>query len=135
MTFVKTGEEPERFHDADFVRECYGLKSGANFVLEGVRLSFGIVATDDRGAAVGVAQALQDFDGTGFPGAVGAKQSEDFTFENIETDSANGFHVAVALEEIFHSYDGFGHKQELQSLQQTPFLRQPSSCRDQSAPR
>jgi hypothetical protein len=51
---------------------------------------------------------------------------------DAKADTSDGFHVAVALEDIFHSDDGFGHKQELTSLQQTRFLRLPVAWFDRS---
>ena len=81
--------------------------------------SFGVAlrieAADGDAAAVEGAQAFEDFDGGGFAGAVGAEQAEDFAFFDGEADAADGFDVAVALDEIFYLQDGFGHSFELRS--------------------
>jgi len=130
MALVKAGEEFQGFHDAHLVRKRGGLKGGADFVFERVGLLAGIVAADDRSAAIGVAQTFEDFDSAGFTGTIGAEEAEDFSLVDVETDAADGFDVAIALDEIFDSYNGFGHKEKLQSLQQTLFLRLPSTCRD-----
>jgi len=135
VALIKTGEEIERFLDAKFVGQGGGLKRGADFVFEGGGIGFGIAAADDGGAAVGVAKAFEDFDGAGFAGAVGAEKAKDFAFVDGEADAADGFDVAVAFEEVFHSNNGFGHKQELTSLQQRRRLRLPLACLDLAAHR
>src|SRR5215470_14523484 len=112
MALVKAGEEFERLHDAHLVGKGGGLQRGANFVLEGVGLLAWVIAADNGGAAVSIAQTFQDFDGAGFAGTVGAEKAENFAFADTEADTAHGFHVAVALDQIFHSQDGFGHKSE-----------------------
>src|SRR5262249_6575006 len=112
MALVKAGEEFERFGYAHFIGKRGGLQSGANFVLEGVGLFSRVIATDNGSAAVSIAQTFQDFDGAGFAGSVGAEKAEDFAFADAEAEAAHSFHVAVALNQIFHSQDGFGHKQD-----------------------
>ena len=112
MGLVKTGEELERFHDAKLVRKCGGLQRRADDVFQSRGVFAGVVAADNGGAAVGIAQAFQDFDSAGLAGAVRAEQAEDFAFADTKADAANGFDVAVALGEIFDSNNGFGHKRE-----------------------
>ena len=70
----------------------------------------GIEAADADAAAVEIAEAFEDFDGGGFAGAVGAEEAEDFAFVDAEADAADGFEIAVALDEIFYLDDGFGHR-------------------------
>src|SRR5207245_6504007 len=86
-----------------------------------------ILAEDDGGASCGIAQAFQDFDSAGLAGTVRAEQAEDFAFADAKADAANGFDVTVALDEIFDSNNGFGHKEKLPSLQQTEFPRLQAS--------
>src|SRR5256885_9813879 len=112
MGLVKTGEELERYHDAKLVRKCGGLQRRADDVFQSRGVFAGVVAADNGGAAVGIAQAFQNFDSAGLAGAVGPKQAEDFAFADAKADAANGFDVTVALDEIFDSNNGFGHKRE-----------------------
>jgi len=123
MGLVKTGEELERFHDAKLVRKRRGLQRCADHVFQSRGVFARIVAADDGGAAVGIAQAFQDFDSAGLAGTVRAEQAEHFAFADTKADAANGFDVTVALDEIFDSNNGFGHKEKLPSLQQTEFPR------------
>src|SRR5256885_561726 len=112
MGLVKTGEELERYHDAKLVRKCGGLQRRGDDVFQSRGVSAGVVAADNGGAAVGVAQAFQKFDSAGLAGTVRAEQAEDFAFADAKADTANGFDVAVALDEVFDSNNGFGHKRE-----------------------
>src|SRR6266705_800088 len=127
MGLVKTGKELERFHDTKLVRERGGLQGCADDVFQSRGVFTRVVAADNSGAAVGIAQAFQDFDGAGLAGTVGSEQAEDFAFADAEADAANGLDVAVALGEIFDSNNGFGHKEKLPSLQQTEFPRLQAS--------
>src|SRR5438309_7865626 len=107
--FVEAGEETESFHDPELVRERRGLQRGADFVFESFRFVLRIKATDGNAAAVGIAEAFENFNGSGFAGAVRPEQAENFSFFHIETDAANGFDVAVALDEILHLKNGISH--------------------------
>src|SRR6185369_3282255 len=60
-------------------------------------------------------QSLEDFDGGGFTGAVGAEQSEDFAGTHFEIDAFDGRKAGVALGEGFH-LNGIVH--ELTSFSQ-----------------
>ena len=58
---------------------------------------------EDADAAAGAgAQALEDFDGGGFAGAVGAEQAEDFAGAHFEIDAFDGLERAVGLFEAFY---------------------------------
>ena len=135
MGLVKTSEELERFHDTKLVRKRSGLQRRADDVFQSRSVFTRVVAADNGGAAVGIAQAFQNFDSAGLAGAVRAEQAEDFAFADAKADAANGFDVAVALDEIFDSNNGFGHKEKLPSLQQTEFPRLQASSETNRAMR
>src|SRR2546421_258273 len=84
MGLVKTGEELKRFHDAKLVRKGGGLQRRADDVFQSRGVFAGVVAADNGGAAVGIAQGFQDFDSAGLAGAVRAEQAEDFAFADTE---------------------------------------------------
>src|SRR5438309_2373482 len=107
--FVEAGEKTKSFHDTELVGERRGLQRNADFVLEGVRIALRVQAADGNAAAVGIAEAFEDFNGSGFAGAVRPEQAENFSFFHIETDAANGFDVAVALDEILHLKNAISH--------------------------
>jgi hypothetical protein len=67
-------------------------------------------------AAIGIAQAFEDFDGGGLAGAVGAEQAEDFAFCDAEAHAAHGVHIAVVLDEIIYLQDGFEHDRQADSI-------------------
>jgi hypothetical protein len=79
-------------------------------VLEFAGADLRVEAANAHSAAVGIAQAFEDFDGSGFAGAIGAEQAKDFAFVNAEADAAHGLHVAVMFHEIVYLQNGFGHK-------------------------
>ena len=74
------------------------------------RADLRIEAANAHAAGVGITQALEDFDGSGFAGAVRAEQAKDFAFVNGEAEAAHGLHIAVMLYEIFYLQNGIGHK-------------------------
>ena len=74
------------------------------------RADLRIETANAHGAGIGIAQALQDFDGSGFAGAVRAEQAKDFAFVNGEAEAADGLHIAVMLHEIVYLQNGVGHK-------------------------
>src|SRR5262249_872048 len=96
-TLVKTGEEPNGFGNANLVWQGSGLQRRADFMLEFFAVSPRIESTNGDPAAVGRAQAFQDFDGAGFTGAIRAEQAEHLAFGDFETDAAHGLHFAIAL--------------------------------------
>ena len=69
-----------------------------------------IEAANAHGAAIGIAQALKDFHGSGFACAVGAEQTEDFALVHSEAEATHGLHIAVVLHEIVYLQNGIGHK-------------------------
>ncbi len=71
-----------------------------------------IEAANADGAAVGTAQALEDFDGGGLAGAVGAEQAEDFALVDAKANAAHGLDVAVVLDQIIYLKYGFGHDRQ-----------------------
>ena len=85
------------------------MQRGANFVLKSSRFALRVEATDGNAAAVGVAEAFEDFNGSGFAGAIRPEQAENFSFFDVEADATNGFDVAIALDEILHLQNGIGH--------------------------
>ena len=70
----------------------------------------GVEAADGNGASIEGAKALEDFDRGRFAGAVGPEQAEDFALFHGKTDTADGFDVAVALDEILYLENGFIHE-------------------------
>ena len=85
------------------------MQRSADFVFESFRFALRIKAADGNAAAVGIAEAFEDFNGSGFAGAVRPEQAENFSFFHVEADAANGFDVAVALDEILHLKNGISH--------------------------
>lgn len=69
-----------------------------------------IEAANAHGAGVWIAQAFKDFHGSGFAGAVGAKQAKDFAFIDGEAEASYGLHITVVLHEIVYLQDGSRHK-------------------------
>src|SRR6476661_3733806 len=108
--FVEAGEEAESLHDAKFIGKRSGLQSGADFVFQGLRITLRVETADRDAATVQIAQALENFDGGCFSGAVGAKQAEDFAFLDGKTYAPHSFDVAVKLHEIFDLQDGVSHE-------------------------
>ena len=100
-------EGREEFHglaDLDLLLEVGGLQADADAILEFAGLDFGVAAQHADAAAGAGAQALQNFDGGGFAGAVGAEQAEDFAGAHFEIDALDGRKSGVALGEGFHLY-------------------------------
>src|ERR1019366_7491764 len=84
-----------------------GLQRRADdvFVLDSAGLW--VQAANAYPAAVRGAQAFENLDGAGFPGAIRAEQAKDFAFVDGKADAAQGFDVAVALGQVLH-FDGRG---------------------------
>ena len=57
---------------------------------------------------VGVAQAADDLDGGGLPGAVAAQHAEDLAAVDLEADVVDGDGAAVALVQVLDLDDGHG---------------------------
>src|SRR5260370_2358529 len=85
------------------------LQRGADLVFESLRFAVRIEAAGGDAAAVGIAETFKNLDGGGFAGAVRPEQTENFSFFHVKADAANGFDVAVALDEVFHLKNGIGH--------------------------
>src|SRR6266581_2730909 len=105
---VEAGEETQGFHDAQLVGKGSRLQRGADLVFESLRFALRVEAADGD-AAAGIAETFKNLDGRGFAGAVRPEQTENFSFFHVEADAANGFDVAVALDEVFHLKNGIGH--------------------------
>jgi len=60
-----------------------------------------VEAANAHGAAIGIAQTLEDFDGGGFAGAIGAEQPKTSPSSNREAESAHGLHIAVMFTRFF----------------------------------
>ncbi len=85
------------------------MQRRADFVLKGVRFALRVEAADGNAAAVGIAKTFQNFNGSGLACAIRPEQAENFSFFDVEADAANGFDVAVALDEILHLKNEIGH--------------------------
>ena len=85
------------------------MQADADAVLELAGLDLGVAAEHADASAGARAQSLEDFDGGGLAGAVGAEQAEDFAGAHFEIDALDGREAAVALGEGFH-LDGIVHE-------------------------
>src|ERR1035438_8714538 len=85
------------------------LGSDAEAVLELAGLDLGVAAQHADATARAGAQALEDFDGGGLTGAVGAEHAKNFAGTHFEIDALNGGETAVGLLEGFH-LDGIVHE-------------------------
>src|SRR6185312_16824588 len=57
----------------------------------------------------GIHDAGQNFEGRRFAGAVGADESENLAFHDVERNAAHGFEVAVTLTQVAKCDRYFGH--------------------------
>ena len=65
----------------------------------------GVGAQHADRATVAVAVALEDLDGRGLAGTVGAEQAEDLATTNVQRRAADGLEGAVALAQPVDRYD------------------------------
>ena len=94
---VKIREQLDSFFDLQLVGQGGRLQHCADFLFECRAASFWVEAADARRAAVGSAHALENFDGRGLSGAVGAEQTKNFTLFDGETQTADRLHRAVTF--------------------------------------
>src|SRR6266481_10125146 len=106
---VKAGEETQCFHHAKLVWKRRELQRGADFMLQFLGVALRVQSANGDAAAIKRAQPLENLNGAGFSCAVRPEQPENLAFFHGKADAANGFHVAVSLEEIFHLENGIGH--------------------------
>src|ERR1019366_1728854 len=125
-TGVEGVEELHGLVDLDLLLEVGGLQADADAVLELAGLHLGIAAEDADASAGARAQALEDFDGGGLTGAIGAEQAEDIAGAHVEIYALDGRKTAVALAQGFH-LDGIVH--EFSSLSQAGVPRGPVKVR------
>jgi hypothetical protein len=72
-----------------------------------------IEAADAHTTAIGVAQTLEDLDSSGFASAIWAEEPENFALFDGETNSPDGFHIAVAFYKIFDLENGSSHGESM----------------------
>src|SRR5206468_7664547 len=101
-------EQREEIHDL-LREEVLGkgalLQLHADPLLHTGRVFADIHAGDERGAAVRLAQALEDLDGGRLPRAVRSEEREDLTLRDIEADSVDRRDLTVALAKLAHRDD------------------------------
>ena len=83
--------------DRDFVREIGGLQANADAIFQRLLLFVGIETEHGDIAAGARAQAFEDLDCGGFPGAVRAEQAEDLAGLYLEIDALHCFVRAVGF--------------------------------------
>jgi hypothetical protein len=66
-------------------------------------------AEDFDDAGIWLGESFTDFNGGGFPGAIGTKQTETFAWMHFEIKAVNGDHVFVGLLEVAHPEGCGGH--------------------------
>ena len=113
MAAVEAGKKPQCLDHSKFIGESGSLESGADLVFQFLRILLGIQAADRNAPGVGSSQALHDFHGGGFPSAIGAQQTKNFAFLNVETDASHGLHIAVAFYQVLNLQDRTIHLKEL----------------------
>src|SRR5438309_1360786 len=101
LTLVEGGKHVEQLDQVEEVEESRGLELHTDQALDPLRLLANIDPGDHRPAAVGLTQALEDLDGRGLSGAVGAKDPEDLTLLHPEGDAVDGNQRAVGLAQAF----------------------------------
>src|SRR5687767_993395 len=94
---VEAAEQVEDLGDRELRVQGCRLEADPDPWLERVRFTGDVETQDADLATVRGAQALEDLDGRGLAGAVGAQQAEDLARSDVEVDAGDGLDVAVAL--------------------------------------
>ena len=101
-------EAPEQVDDLDHGQlrvERRGLETDPDAGLERVGAARDVQAQDDRLAAIGRAQALEDLDGRCLARPVRPEQTKDLACGDIEIDPIDGERVAVTLDQAADTDD------------------------------
>ncbi len=84
------------------------LELDADALAEVVGCSAPVQAEELDGAGVGGGEALANFDGGGFAGAVGAEQAEALAARDLEIDAVDGDDVGEGFAESAEKQGGRG---------------------------
>src|SRR5690606_7429698 len=102
---VEAGEVPQLLAHRRGARLAGRLQHDAEPCLPGQVAVVGVDAEHAHLARRAVAVALEDLDGGGFAGTVGAEQGEGLSAADVEVDAAHGFDIPVPLAEPPHLDD------------------------------
>ena len=106
---IEAGKHGDGFADAELIGKRGGLQDGADLLLEVGTGALRVQAADADDAAVGRAEAFEDFHGAGFAGAVRPQQAKDFAFLDFEADATQGLHGAVVFGQVNNLDDRSAH--------------------------
>ena len=95
----EAAEERDRFADRKFFGKLRLLKLDAEALAKFGRIVAPVEAQQFDLARIGVVEALADFDGRGFAGAVGPEESEAFGGMDFEIQAIDGNDIFVCLSQ------------------------------------
>ena len=73
------------------------MKADSDAIFHLIGLDSGVVAQDRDAAAGALPEPFEDFDGSGFSGAIGPKEAKDFAGADFEIDSLDSPEGAIIL--------------------------------------
>ena len=105
---VNAAQHFEQFGEFQMLEERAALQLHADVLLDRLRVAAHVDAGDGGAAAVGGTHPLDNLDGGGLAGAIGAQQGKDLAALHLEGNTVNRLDISIALAQVLNNYDGGG---------------------------